>query len=128
MSALDVPVVVGGAVTAIVAASSFWLSARAARVQHQATVKGVDAAAYDRARQLYESSIEMLQAETRRLETQVADLRAEVARMHEQAGQLQAEVGRVRTQAGHLRDEVSRLRNSNDALRRELAAFQEGIS
>ena len=101
-----------GVVTAIIAVAAFWLSARAARAQHAAVAKGVDAAAYDRARELYESAIDNLQEETRRLEAQVASLRAEVAQVHDQAGLLQAE--------------IRKLRSSNDALRRELVALKGG--
>ena len=101
-----------GVVTAVIAFATFYLAARAARAQHQAVVKGVDAEAYDRARGLYESAIDNLQEETRRLEAQVASLRAEVAQVHDQAALLQAE--------------IRKLRSSNDALRRELIALKGG--
>lgn len=101
-----------GFIGVIAALGTIWLSGRAARAQSHAVVKGVDAAAYDRARSLYESAIDNLQEETRRLEAQVTSLRAEVAAVHDQAGLLQAE--------------IRKLRQSNDALRRELAALKGG--
>ena len=112
MSAGALSVLIIGVLGLIVAIATIWLSGHAARTQAGAAVKGVDAAAYDRARELYESAIDNLQEETRRLEAQVASLRAEVAAVHDQAGLLQAE--------------IRKLRQSNDALRRELAALKGG--
>ena len=65
----------------LVAIGSYWLSLRARRETADATSDQVDAAAYIRAKDLYESAISELRQ-------QGTELRAEIGRLHEEIDEL----------------------------------------
>jgi predicted nucleic acid-binding Zn-ribbon protein len=99
-----------GLLTAAIATAAFFAATRANRAQAQAAETAVDAAAYQRAKEIYESAIGSLKDQTRDL--------------HDQIVNLQAEVSRVRTQSADLQTEVTQLRNSNTELRRHISILE----
>ena len=68
---------------------SFRLSTKAAEAQDNATEAAVDAAAYDRAKDLYESAIDTLR-------TDLAAARVEISRLNGEVEQLRTELFKVR--------------------------------
>jgi predicted nucleic acid-binding Zn-ribbon protein len=96
-----------GLLTAAVAVAALFSATRANRAQSQAAAAAVDAGAYERAREIYESAIGSLKNQTTDLHTEVVSLRDEVTRL--------------RAQSADLRDEVTRLRSSNTDLKRQIA-------
>jgi chromosome segregation ATPase len=99
-----------GIPAAVISVLAFWASTRANRVQDEATVVAVDAAAYDRAKGLYEASIKLLQDQVMEFRTQVKSLEGEVTKL--------------RNQSASLESEVVKLRMSNYQLSQELANFR----
>lgn len=98
-------------------AAAFFAATRANRAQSQAAKTAVDAAAYERAKMLYESAIDTLKGQT-------TDL-------HDQVVSLQTEVSRLRVQSADLSSEVTRLRSSNTDLREQIFILkrdQEGTA
>lgn len=110
MSASLVVEVFLGLLTAAVAAAAFFSAQKANRAQAQASTIAVDAAAYSRAKQIYEGALDALQSQT-------ADL-------HEQVEALSDEVGRLRSANIELSDEVGRLRSANTDLKRKITALE----
>lgn len=99
-----------GLLTAVVAVAAFFSAQKANRAQAHATTIAVDAAAYGRAKAIYEGAIEALQSQT-------ADL-------HDEVGRLSAEVSRLRSANSSLSDEVGRLHNANNDLKRKITALE----
>lgn len=99
-----------GLLTFSVSAVALFLGLRANKAQAQAASTAVDAAAYQRAKDIYESAIDSLKGQT-------TDL-------HDQVINLQTEVSRLRTQSADLQTEVSRLRSSNAELRRHIGILE----
>ncbi len=89
-----------GVIAAVVALVSFWLSARVARIQNDASRHAVDADAYRRGVEIYESTIDNLRQE-------VKDLREEIRSLHK-------EVGQLRQSNRELLDEISKLGSHSD--------------
>jgi septal ring factor EnvC (AmiA/AmiB activator) len=103
MSTALIVEIILGVFTAGIAAIALIVGLRANKEQAKASSEAVDAMAYGRAKDIYESAIESLKEQTRALHDQVVDL--------------QTEVSRLRTQSADLQSEVSRLRSSNAELR-----------
>jgi peptidoglycan hydrolase CwlO-like protein len=99
-----------GLLTAVVAVAAFFSAQKANQAQARAQVTAVDAAAYGRAKAIYESAIEALQSQT-------ADL-------HEQVEALSTEVDRLRTANNDLSGEVGRLRSANSELKRKITVLE----
>lgn len=97
-------------VTTSIAAAAFFQATKANRSQSQAAVTAIDAAAYERAKSLYESAIDTLNDQTTHL--------------HDQVVNLQTEVSRLRSQSADLQSEVTRLRVSNTDLKEQLAILK----
>ncbi len=70
-----------GLIAAIVAASTFYMARRTTTQRESAAEKAVDADAYKRGVEIYESTIETLRNE-------VKDLRAEIRSLHDEISQL----------------------------------------
>jgi predicted nucleic acid-binding Zn-ribbon protein len=91
-------------------AAAFFAATRANRAQADAAESAVDAAAYQRAKDIYESAIDSLKGQTRDL--------------HDQVVNLQTEVSRLRLQSADLQTEVVQLRGSNADLRRHITILE----
>jgi predicted nucleic acid-binding Zn-ribbon protein len=99
-----------GMLTVGVALAAYLAATRANRAQAQAATTAVDAAAYQRAKDIYEGAIDSLKDQTRDL--------------HDQVVNLQTEVSRLRTQSADLQTEVTQLRSSNTDLRRQISILE----
>lgn len=110
MSAQLFTEVILGLLTAVVAVAAYLSAQKANQAQAKAQTTAVDAAAYGRAKAIYEGAIEALQSQT-------ADL-------HEQVEQLSAEVSRLRSANTDLSDEVGQLRSANADLKRKITAIE----
>lgn len=102
--------VILGLLTAVVAVAAYLSAQKANQAQAKAQATAVDAAAYGRAKEIYEGAIEALQSQT-------ADL-------HDQVEQLGAEVGRLRSANTRLSGEVDRLRSANTDLKQQITAIE----
>jgi predicted nucleic acid-binding Zn-ribbon protein len=94
-------------------AAAFFAATKANRTQAQAATTAVDAAAYERAKSLYESAIDTLQGQTGALHDQVVNLQTEVSRLRTQSADLQSEVTRLRVSNSDLREQVSILKGQS---------------
>ena len=121
MSTALVVEIILGLLTAAIAGAAYFAATRANRAQSDATKMGVDAAAYSRARELYESAIT---AQGSSLRGQITDLSAEVTRLRLQGVDLSAEVTRLRLQGADLSAEVTALRALNTDLRQQIAVLK----
>lgn len=110
MNASIIVEVLLGLLTFAVAAAAYFAAQQANRSTAKASTVAVDAAAYGRAKQIYEGALDALQSQT-------ADL-------HEQVEALSDEVGRLRSANIELSDEVGRLRNANTDLKRKITALE----
>jgi peptidoglycan hydrolase CwlO-like protein len=107
-----------GIIVAVVAYATFRQAQRATKAQSDATKTVVDAAAYDRAKELYESAIKTVTDESDRLRLEVSRLHTEVVRMNTVNNTLQGEVGKLQTANSTLQTEVTKLRREVAELRR----------
>lgn len=99
------------ALLALVLPAAVFFAARGAnRAQSETAALAVDAAAYQRAKDIYEGAIDALKDQTRDL--------------HDQVVNLQTEVSRLRTQSADLQTEVTQLRSSNTDLRRQIGILE----
>lgn len=96
--------------TAAIAAAALFFGIRANQAQAKAATTAVDAAAYERAREIYEGALGALKSQT-------SDL-------HEQVVSLQSEVSRLRVQSADLTSEVTRLREANTDLRAQVGILE----
>ena len=96
-----------GILVLVVGYTGYVSASRATRSQSASAGKAIDAAAYERARELYESAIT----------TQGASLRAQIT-------DLSAEVTRLRLQGVDLAAEVTALRALNTDLRQQIAVLK----
>jgi uncharacterized coiled-coil DUF342 family protein len=92
-----------GGVGAAIAVLSYLSATKANREQAKVQRLGVDAAAYSRAKDIYESALAALRQE-------VIDMRAETLRVRESNDSLRASNDSLRTEIQHLHEEVSALR------------------
>lgn len=103
-----------GLLTAAIATAAFFAATRANRAQAQAAETAVDAEAYKRAKEIYESAIGSLKDQTRDLHDQVVNLQTEVSRLRTQSADLQTEVTQLRSSNRDLRAQVSILEGRQD--------------
>lgn len=96
---------VGILLATAVSAAAFLSASRARRATAEASKSAVDAGAYGRAKEIYDSAIDQLQAS-------VAELRAEINRLRSQAADLSGEITRLRATNEELRAEVATLRRA----------------
>lgn len=89
--------------TVAVGWGSFFLATRATREQGRAGQRAVDAAAYDRAREIYDSALNTLR---------------------EELGACRAELNACRAEITQLRNELLTARNNMAAARREITQLQ----
>lgn len=107
MSAAVVTDIMLGVLTAAVGFVAFIASTRANREQAKARGLAVDAAAYARAKDIYEGALDSLKEEMERM-------RAETARVRESNDSLRKSNDALRLEIHRLRDEVSALRAGRD--------------
>jgi predicted nucleic acid-binding Zn-ribbon protein len=103
-----------GLLTASVAFVALFVGLRANRAQAQAAETAVDAAAYQRAKEIYESAIGSLKDQTTDLHDQVVNLQTEVSRLRLQSADLQSEVTQLRQANTDLRAQISILEDRHD--------------
>lgn len=111
MSASLIVEILLGLLTAFVAIAALFVGLRANRAQAHAAEIAVDAGAYQRAKDIYESAIGSLKDQTRDL--------------HDQVVNLQTEVSRLRAQSADLQTEVTQLRSSNTDLRKQISILED---
>ena len=87
------------------AAAAFWGANRATRSKAATDNRAVDAAAYGRATDIYESTITALRAEVTRLTEEVKGARTEIRDVRTELGQLRATNDRLVSELGHLRSQ-----------------------
>ena len=109
------------AVTSVmVAGAAFYGANRATRLKASTDNRAVDAAAYTRATDIYESTIATLRAEIGRLTDEVKAARAEIQQVHTDLGRLQDTNDELMTRLSRLRgqehDDLTRYRK-RDAVR-----------
>jgi predicted RNase H-like nuclease (RuvC/YqgF family) len=92
-----------GILTAVIAYSAYRLASKANTAQSNATKTAVDAEAYKRARELYESAIKTVEAEADRLRTEVTSLHDEVGRLRSINDTLTTEVRKLRREVAELK-------------------------
>lgn len=83
-------------VAAAIGVGSFVAAGRAAKVQAVAVTAGVEANAYQRATNIYESAIEAMQLQLSRLRGEIAALNAEVEKLRESNQALSDQVTELR--------------------------------
>ena len=98
-----------------VAAAAFWGANRATRSKAATDNRAVDAAAYGRATDIYESTITALRAEVTRLTEEVKGARTEIRQVRVDLAKLQATNDVLAGELGHLRSQEHT----------ELAGFRE---
>jgi len=101
-----------GVITAIVALVAYRQSTQAQRATAKAAEIGIDAAAYERAKELYESAIASSVSETDRLQRTVSELRREVTALQTSNSSLVREISKLRTSNVLLRAEIQELRRA----------------
>lgn len=110
-----------------VAAAAFYGANRATRSKAASDNRAVDAAAYSRATDIYESTIATLRTEIARLTTEIQAARTELGQIHTELGRLQDTNDDLMTRLSRLRgmehDDLTRYRK-RDAGR--LDAYDNG--
>src|SRR5258708_13398008 len=99
-----------GLLTVAVSAAAVFLARRATKGQADGVVVAVDAGAYSRAQEIYESAIETLKSQTKQLHNEILDLQGEVNRLRAQSTDMQIEVSRLRMVNEDLSGEITRLK------------------
>jgi chromosome segregation ATPase len=94
----------------ILPAAVFFAARGANRAQSETAALAVDAAAYQRAKEIYEGAIDALKSQTGDLHDQVVNLQSEVSRLRMQSADLSAEVTRLRSSNTDLREQVTILK------------------
>jgi peptidoglycan hydrolase CwlO-like protein len=101
-----------GALTVVVGFVSYWSSTRAAKAQSLATQADIDADAYNRAKDIYESAIEALKGNVETVREQARMLEAEVKKLRDSNKSLQEQVVELRVANARLEDELRHLRDA----------------
>jgi chromosome segregation ATPase len=110
-----------GVATLALPTAAYFASTRATRLQVQQGAKdaaatrednrlAVDAAAYERARQMYEAAIDVLKDQIEDLVARVASLSEEVHSLRSANEKLEKEVSKWRSSAERLTEELERIR------------------
>ena len=94
-----------GVVTAVVAGAAFYLTTRAARTQSQAAIRGVDAGAFDRARQIYEGALDTLREELVACRAELATARSDLTSARNEIAGLRTDIAALKTEIAALRRE-----------------------
>lgn len=110
MSASLVVEILLALLAAILPAAVFFAARGANRAQSETAALAVDAAAYQRAKDIYEGAIDALKSQTGDLHDQVVNLQSEVSRLRMQSADLSAEVTRLRSSNTDLHDQVTNLK------------------
>lgn len=106
-----------GVLTLIVGYSSFWLATRSTHAQGRAAVRAVDAAAYERARQIYEGALDTLREDLTATRGDLATTRSDLATTRNDLVTARREIGSLRREILGLRRKVEELGGDPDARR-----------
>ena len=95
--------VFGIAITAVIALAAFLSASRANRATASAAATAVDAGAYDRAREIYESALGTLRGELDGCRREVAETRVQIVALRTDNEQLLAELRSVSAELKNLK-------------------------
>lgn len=97
-----------GLLTLVVGFAGFWLASRSTGIQGKAAVKAVDAGAFERAREIYESAMSTLRGELNDTRSELASARSdliaartEIAGLRQDMARLEEEIRLLRQQTGN---------------------------
>jgi cell division protein FtsB len=109
----------------MIGVGSFVGASRANKLQSESAQTAIDATAYQRAREIYESAIDTLQEHVTGLREQMITLDSEVAKLQETNRSLMLQVSELQATNRDLTIQVAGLQRSNTELLVELRSHQD---
>lgn len=110
-----------GAAAVAVTVSIYFVAAKANKTQLRMQQGAVDAAAYERAKIIYEGAINTLQGE-------IDSLRGEMSRLRDANESMSAEMARVRALNREMQGEVNRLKRTNEDLSVQVTRLRQQLN
>lgn len=98
-----------GLLTLIVGYTSFVMATRTTRIQEKASVRAVDAAAFDRAKQIYEGALDTLRGE-------LVACRADLTTARSDLTTARSEIAGLRIDIAGLKAEIAKLRGRTNGI------------
>lgn len=116
-----------GIITLAIGFTSFWLATRSTRIQNVAAVKAVDAEAFKRAREIYESALDAIRKELEDTRKELDDTRKEMDETRKDLASARSELLLARGEIVGLHGDIARLgRQISDYQARESGNSQGG--